>query len=301
MSFLTLCPDPEEHKVDCSTFTESMNPSGKDENKPPDSGVIQEYFKYTRQTGRRQRVESVQVLVATGILGWYITNYSISTIPCETPARYFAAFAGISGIFLVLKINFLTLQYSLRNDKLIKLNELILPFLYFISFNSVVILVLIQMGVPENLRQEVIFVLLFFIVIIAIFYAKKNYETSRNIREIQRHLQYRGETTSKKELMRIVESNPQIVESSYKIKEKDTAYRVEGYRFNMDFVGVTDQDEKVGIKVTKEINSDTITNIKYIADLINGSNLDRFIVVTSNVTEEVVDELDELSINYKLI
>ncbi|EMA20005.1 hypothetical protein [Haloarcula argentinensis] len=273
-----------------------MTQSEKGDDKASDSDIIQDYFEYVRQAGSRRRVESVQVLFAIGALGWYITNYPINTIPNKTPVRYLAALAAISGVFLVLKIGFLTIQYSLGSSKVTKLNEFVLPVLYFLSLFSVTVLTIIQIGVPENLQQEVVFILLFFIGIILIIYVLEKYQTYRDIRESKRNLREKGENISKKELMKTLELNRNI-DSSYEIRKENEAYRPEGYKVEMDFVGATSQGEKVGITVIEDINTDTIANIRQTADRIDETPIDRFTIVTSNVTEEVADEVDRLNVD----
>lgn len=263
---------------------------------------------YLQRKSQRERAENVQVLVATGIIGWYLSANNSQLINISfTSDGFFFAFTTLSALFLYVKLNILAFKRTFDWKWIDEFDDSVVQFLYIYGFNGVVATAVLDLTLPilglQVMDQNILIIVLSGLCLISAVYTYGSYNRSQKIREQNQKISEYLTEYNKKDVLDLVIENPELIEENFSVTTTETVIRVNGWRTNIDIIGEDSNNNQVAIFVFKNINEDIIRNtINRIEDIKHSDsieplskNFDRFIVV-ADILEVDTKPFDEKNI-----
>jgi hypothetical protein len=249
---------------------------------------LQGQLTQVREQNRRSQIDSIHVLAALGIIGWYFTTQRDSlTTFSNTFEIYFFAFTLLSAGYIVLKINLASVHDVTQRPGVAKIERGV-SFLFFASFDGLVLgalvnTVLVWIGIDQP-RPSVLLATAVAAIVVSSLPAFYYYETSLEI----------DQTVQKQELVDLVFKNPNLLENGFQPKERDWVNRTEGWLQRADIYGIDDEGDKVIVDITPYATKQDIETLTRNANI--NSDI-RFILAApkfSDTADKLLRESDNL-------
>lgn len=285
---------------------------GVDPTSGEDNHISQGVIEFLQEEARYERAENIQVLVALGVVGWYITTHPEQLINLGFGREgFFFLFAVISGSFLYLKINVIAFRIAIDHQWVEKLDNSVIQFLYIFGFNGIVgtgvtgfLLDLIHINIdPHLVFGGVSTSLLLVSLAYGISYYRSTQQRSRRRQEFLEFLK----NAPGSELVTFLSENPDLIEQDFTIHNTEQLLRVDGQRMRIDIYGEDAQGLSVAVEVVPILNERSADRVGEKLNKIRKNDVefpstirgfDRFVIVTGSADEKTSKELQKNGIEF---
>lgn len=256
--------------------------SGSDGNyQEPTKRETRELTKLRKQN-ERSHIDSIQILVSIGVIGWYLTVKRSSAASFSNPIdKYLFTFTILSASYIVLKINLVSIR-DITTNLTVKKVERGVSFLFFAGLNGIVAVAIIDMITLRidinQLREFILFstavVAIFLSVIPTVYYYRVYASIDKSIRE--------------EKLIQTIFKHPSQVETGFEPKASNWTRRNEGWLQEADIYGVDSENNEVIIEVASRATQDDINRL---SRSISDSDDTRYLLAAFDFSDSVLEQI----------
>lgn len=251
---------------------------------------------------QQQRIENVHMLVALGILGWYVTSHQDKLVHLDlTTDGFFFGFAVIAGIFVAGKVNTITLRRTRQESRYIRYaDEMLLPLFFFASLNGVIATLVFYsvysaLPLPENDLIVSVFILIV-TVVVSRYLAKSWDEYTDDLRYQDEEFEQRIAKIQSSELERLVFEYPELIEEGFHPMKLQWRYRVNGLRVEADIFGIDIHGAKTVVEVRNHVTAKVVS--KFISSVVERVEDMRPVLAGISVTEDAEALIEESDVEF---
>ena len=246
-----------------------------------------------RRQNRRSQIDSVHILVAIGIVGWYFTTTRGSLFAfSNTFDVYFLAFTLLSAGYIVLKINLVSIRDFVQRSDIIKFERGI-SFLFFASLDGIVAIAIVDgllswadttqfrgLLLPLSAAVAIIISL-----VPSFYYYRLSYSIDKSIQE--------------QELVDLLFKYPEMLQPGFKPKEREWMSRNRGWLQRADIYGIDNEGNETIVNVRTHASED---DVKLLERRVSDSPNMKYIIAALDFSDVALNRVQNIdNIEYREI
>lgn len=250
----------------------------------------------------QQRIENVHLVVAIGILGWYVTGHQdeIVNLGLGTDGFFFAI-AVIAGIFVGAKVNTITLRMTSFGGSYIRvLDEFVLPFFFFVSLDGLIITFVFYAVYSElglSVSQTVVASTIVLVTVVISYRMAVAWNRYTNdLRDQDMAFEQRIAELQSSKLERVLFDNPDLIEEGFQSFVLQWRDRINGFIIAADLFGIDSDGLDTVVEVKTNVDASAVEEFRSsVVERVEGM---RTVIAGFSITEEAQDLIEGTDIEF---